>query len=114
MSECIFCQIVSGKAKAEIVYQGNSIVAFKDLRPRAPVHLLLVPQRHIETLLDLESGDRGVVGDIFHVAARLAGEHGIAKDGFRVVVNCGPAAGQTVYHLHFHLLGGRSFTWPPG
>ncbi|MBI4488966.1 MAG: histidine triad nucleotide-binding protein [Deltaproteobacteria bacterium] len=114
MSDCLFCGIVRGDIKGEIVYQDNTLVAFKDINPKAPVHLLIVPRRHISTLLDVGLEDKGVIGDIFHLAARLARDQGISKDGFRLVVNCGPAAGQSVYHIHFHLLGGRSFTWPPG
>ena len=114
MSECLFCGIVKGDIKGDIVYQDSSIVAFKDISPKAPVHILVVPRKHISTLLDLELGDKGLMGDIFYAAAQLAKDHGISKDGFRVVVNCGAGAGHSVFHIHFHLLGGRSFTWPPG
>lgn len=114
VSECLFCGIVKGEVKGDIVYQDNSIVAFRDINPKAPVHLLIVPRKHIATLLDVEEGEKGLIGDIFYLAAKLARDQGISKDGFRLVVNCGPGAGQSVYHIHFHLLGGRSFTWPPG
>jgi len=114
MSECLFCGIVEGKIKGEIVYRDDSIVAFKDIHPRAPVHILIIPAKHISTLLDLQNEDNGLVGEIFSVANRLAKEQGISTDGFRVVANCGAAAGQTVFHIHFHLLGGRNFSWPPG
>jgi len=114
MSECLFCGIIEGEIKGDIVYQDDSVVAFRDINPKARVHLLLVPRKHIATLLDVEQGDKGLIGDIFYLAGKLARDQGISKDGFRVVVNCGAAAGQSVYHVHFHLLGGRRFTWPPG
>lgn len=114
MSACLFCGIIEGRIKGEIVYRDNSVVAFKDINPKAPVHILIVPTKHIATLLDLAEEDKELVGEIVSVANRLAKQQGIAKDGFRVVANCGAGAGQTVFHLHFHLLGARSFSWPPG
>ncbi|HXG53694.1 MAG TPA: histidine triad nucleotide-binding protein [candidate division Zixibacteria bacterium] len=114
MSECLFCGIVEGKVRGEIVYRGDSVVAFKDIHPRAPVHLLIVPRKHVETLLDFEPADGAVAGEIFRAAAELARKYGVADTGFRLVVNCGPHAGQTVFHVHFHLLGGRALGWPPG
>jgi histidine triad (HIT) family protein len=112
--DCIFCRIIEGSAKAQIVYQDDALVVFKDIRPKAPVHLLLVPRKHIPTLLDLELGDENLMGRIFHAAASVAREQGLEEKGFRVVVNCGAQAGQTVFHIHFHLMGGRTLTWPPG
>lgn len=114
MSECLFCGIVKGDIKAKIVYQNSSVVAFRDINPKAPVHILLVPRKHIATVLDLEPEDKAVAGELFCAASQVAKEQGISEDGFRLVVNCGPEAGQSVYHLHFHLLGGRPFSWPPG
>jgi histidine triad (HIT) family protein len=114
MNNCLFCGIIDGKVKGDIVYRDDSVVAFKDIRPRAPVHLLIIPRKHIPTLLDLEPTDGSLVGAIFLAAANLAREHGIAENGYRVVVNCGADAGQTVFHLHYHLLGGRHMGWPPG
>ncbi len=114
MSDCLFCRIIDGRQKGDIVYRDDSVVAFRDIRPRAPVHILIVPRKHIATVMDLEPSDMGLIGDIFRVAAQLAGEQGIAGSGFRVVVNCGENAGQSVFHLHYHLLGGRIFGWPPG
>ena len=114
MSDCLFCGIIEGKIKGELVYQDDSVVAFKDIGPKAPVHILIVPRKHIPTLLDLEPSDGPLVGEIFRVAAKLAAEQGIAEKGFRVVVNSGADAGQTVFHLHYHLLGGRHLSWPPG
>jgi histidine triad (HIT) family protein len=112
--DCIFCRIIEGSAKAQIVYQDDALVVFKDIRPKAPVHLLLVPRKHIPTLLDLEPGDEDLMGRIFRAAAGVAREQGLEEKGFRVVVNCGAQAGQTVFHIHFHLMGGRNLTWPPG
>ena len=114
MPACIFCQIVNGQAGSRIVYEDDSVVAFEDIRPKAPTHLLLVPRKHISTLLDLEPGDEMVIGHIFLVSGRLARDRGLAENGYRMVANCGPDAGQSVDHIHFHLLGGRFLTWPPG
>jgi histidine triad (HIT) family protein len=114
MNNCLFCGMVDGKVKADVVYRDDSVIAFRDINPKAPVHILIIPRKHIATLLDLEQSDWPVLGDIFRVANRLAGEQGIAKNGFRVVVNCGEDAGQTIFHLHYHLLGGRHLRWPPG
>ena len=114
MSDCLFCGIVEGKIKGNIVYQDNSVVAFKDINPKAPVHVLIIPRRHVAGVLDLKADDGAVIGHIFEIAARLAREQGIADRGFRVVVNSGADAGQSVFHLHCHLLGGRRMTWPPG
>ena len=114
MSECLFCGIVEDKIPANRVYQDESVVAFKDITPRAPVHLLIIPRKHIVSVSDIADADRVLIGQVFQVAARLAREHGIADSGYRVVVNSGPDAGQSVFHLHYHLLGGRSMGWPPG
>jgi histidine triad (HIT) family protein len=114
MADCLFCGIAEGRIKANIVYRDDSIVAFKDIRPQAPVHVLIVPRKHVATILDLDASDGAVTGQILSVAAKLAREQSIAESGFRVVVNSGADAGQTVFHLHFHLLGGRHFSWPPG
>jgi histidine triad (HIT) family protein len=114
MNGCLFCGIAEGKIKANTVYEDERIVAFTDIRPQAPVHILLIPRKHIAGVLDIESEDRGLIGEIFQVAARLARERGVADSGFRVVVNSGADAGQSVFHLHYHLIGGRSMSWPPG
>jgi histidine triad (HIT) family protein len=114
MNGCLFCGIVEGKIKANIVYQDDRIIGFTDIRPQAPVHILLIPRKHIAGVLDIESEDRALIGELFQVAARLAREKGIADSGFRVVVNSGADAGQSVFHLHYHLIGGRSMSWPPG
>ena len=114
MSDCLFCGIIEGRIKGNVVYRDESIVAFRDIRPQAPVHILIVPRKHVATILDLEANDQIFVGQIFLLISKLAREQGIDESGFRVVVNSGANAGQTVYHLHFHLLGGRRFSWPPG
>jgi histidine triad (HIT) family protein len=114
MSDCLFCGIIEGRVKASIVYRDDAVVAFNDIRPRAPVHILIIPRKHIVSVLDIEPNDNALIGQIFQVAARLAREHGVAESGFRVVVNAGPDAGQSVFHLHYHLLGGRQMGWPPG
>lgn len=114
MSDCLFCGIVDGKVKGNIVYQDGSVVAFRDINPKAPVHILIVPRKHIASVLDLQGEDRELIGEIFTVASKLARDNGVSQDGFRVVVNCGPNAGQSVDHIHFHLLGGRLLGWPPG
>lgn len=114
MADCLFCGIANGKIKANLVYQDEAVLAFKDIAPKAPVHILIIPRKHIASVLDIEASDNGVIGRIFEVAGRLAREQGISEKGFRVVVNSGADAGQTVFHLHYHLLGGRQMTWPPG
>jgi len=112
-SSCVFCQIVEGKAPARIVYKDSEVVAFEDINPQAPVHILLVPKKHIQSVRELSSEDADIIGKIYLVAKSIAEDKNI-KEGFRIVVNSGDKAGQSIYHLHFHLLGGRRFRWPPG
>ncbi len=114
MNNCPFCDIIKGEVKGDIVYQNGSVVAFKDINPKAPVHILVVPRKHIATLLDVGEADKTLMGDVFSTIAQLAKDQGISRGGFRVVANCGPGAGQSIYHMHFHLLGGRPLSWPPG
>ncbi len=114
MGDCPFCGIIKGDIKGDIVYQDSSVVAFRDINPKAPVHLLIVPRKHLSTLLDVGEQDKELIGDMMTVSTKLAKDQGISEDGFRVVVNCGAGAGQSVFHIHFHLLGGRPLTWPPG
>jgi len=111
---CLFCQIIEKQIPARIVHEDDRLVAFEDVAPQAPVHILIVPRRHIPTGLDLAESDRELVGEIFLLAAKLAREREIASDGYRVVLNTNAGAGQSVYHLHYHLLGGRIMRWPPG
>ena len=114
MAGCLFCGIIDGRVPANVVYQDERVVAFTDINPQAPVHLLIIPRKHVAGVLDAAVEDHDLIGAIFAVAARLAQEHGIANSGFRVVVNSGSDAGQSVFHLHYHLLGGRRMSWPPG
>lgn len=112
--DCLFCKIVAGDIDAEIVYQTDQLLAFRDLNPQAPTHVLIIPRRHVATINDIAVADATEVGLLFAAAARIAENEGIAADGYRVVMNCNAAAGQTVFHLHLHLLGGRNLSWPPG
>jgi histidine triad (HIT) family protein len=114
MSDCLFCKVVAGEIPATIVEQGDDLVAFSDINPQAPLHLLIVPRRHISTLNDLTPADDALVGSMFRMAASLAAKHGYAARGYRTVFNCNREAGQTVFHIHLHLLAGRGLTWPPG
>lgn len=114
MRECVFCQIVRRESPAHIVYEDDSTIAFKDINPQAPVHILVIPKRHIRTLLDIQSGDEPLLGHLFSVANAVAREYGIAQRGFRLVMNCGLESGQSVWHIHLHVLGGRKMGWPPG
>lgn len=107
MEECIFCKITSKLAPAEIVYEDGNLMAFKDIYPKAPIHILIVPKKHIETVDHIESDDKGLIGEMFIAAKKIARDFGIAKEGYRLIFNVGRAAGQTVDHLHLHLLGGK-------
>jgi histidine triad (HIT) family protein len=111
---CLFCRIVDGAIPAQIVYSSPDVTAFRDINPQAPVHVLVIPNRHIESLSEIASDDWPIVGRLTEVTNQLARQEGIAEQGYRVVINNGSNAGQTVPHLHFHLLGGRPMTWPPG
>ena len=113
MDDCIFCKIAAGEIPSKKAYEDDTVLAFYDLEPQAPVHILLIPKTHIPSAAQIDAGNSALVGHIFEVAAQLAGQLGLAE-GFRVVTNAGASAGQSVPHLHFHLLGGRDFTWPPG
>ena len=112
--ECLFCRIAAGELPSDRVHEDDEVVAFRDIAPQAPVHVLLIPRRHIASAQDLTGSDAPLLGRLFSVGAQVAREEGIASDGYRVVTNVGPRAGQSVDHLHFHLLGGRSLSWPPG
>lgn len=111
---CIFCEISAGRIPARIVYQSPDVTAFRDINPQAPTHVLVIPNRHLESIAELGKDDALLLARLFEVANDLARQEGIAEAGYRVVVNCGPDGGQTVPHLHLHLLGGRRMTWPPG
>ena len=113
MDDCLFCKIAAGQIPSTKVYEDDQVYAFADINPQGPVHVLIIPKRHIKWAFDITPENSAVVAHIFEVAAKLAKELGL-DDGFRIVSNCGDSAGQTVKHLHFHLMGGRAFTWPAG
>ena len=111
---CVFCRIVSGEAAAEILYQDDLVTAFRDTHPQAPTHILIVPNRHIRAVAALNPEEAELMSRMIVVANHLASQEGIAQSGYRLVINNGPQAGQSIYHLHLHLLGGRRMSWPPG
>lgn len=112
--DCLFCKIVAGDIPSAKVYEDEKVYAFRDIEPQAPVHILIIPKEHIASANELTEENASVVGHIFAVAAKIAKDEGIADGGYRIVNNCGQDGGQTVGHLHFHMLGGRSLQWPPG
>lgn len=114
MTDCIFCKIASGEVPAKLVFESDTLVAFEDINPVAPVHVLIVPRQHIATTNELGDSDRELVGDMMLCAKEIAKEKGIAEKGYRAVLNCMSGAGQSVYHLHMHVIGGRVLQWPPG
>ncbi len=113
-ADCLFCKIVAGDIPAEIIYESESAIGFRDVNPQAPTHVLIIPREHIATINDLNEDHETTVGNLYTAAKTIAADEGFADDGYRVVMNCNEAAGQTVFHIHLHLLGGRSFSWPPG
>lgn len=114
MDNCIFCKIANGEIPSNIVYEDNLTIAFEDLEPKAPVHILIIPKKHLSSTLEINSDNSDIIGHIFTVAGKIAREKGFDKTGFRIVNNCGEDGGQTVGHIHFHLLAGRNMQWPPG
>ena len=113
-SQCVFCRLASKEIPAKIVYEDEEILAFEDIDPQAPVHLIIIPKKHIPTLLELEETEGSLIGRLHLVIKQLARDKSIAEKGFRIVCNCKEYGGQAVFHLHFHLLGGREMSWPPG
>lgn len=111
---CIFCEIAEKKRPAKTIYEDTHVIAFEDINPQAPVHVLVVPRKHIATSLDIHEDENGLIGHLFQVANKIARDKGIADRGFRLVMNCNPESGQTVFHIHLHVLGGRFMQWPPG
>jgi histidine triad (HIT) family protein len=114
MSDCLFCKINVGAIASDKVYESDTLFAINDINPQAPTHILIIPRVHKATLLDVEEMNHELMGPVINVANQLAKERGLDTSGYRLVVNCGAGAGQSVYHIHFHLLGGRSLSWPPG
>ena len=112
--DCLFCKIAKGEIPAKLLFQDNKVVAFADINPQAPTHLLVVPHQHISTINELDQANSALVGHMIQVATQLAKEAGIDEAGYRVVMNCNSGGGQAVYHIHCHLLGGRQMNWPPG
>ncbi|HDH04110.1 MAG TPA: histidine triad nucleotide-binding protein [Nitrospirae bacterium] len=111
---CLFCRIIQDKITSKRIYEDESILAFEDVSPQAPVHILIIPKKHIPTSLDIEEKDHELIGRMFQVANKIAIDRGVAERGFRIVMNCNSEAGQTVFHIHLHLLAGRAMNWPPG
>ncbi|HDJ23307.1 MAG: histidine triad nucleotide-binding protein [Candidatus Aminicenantes bacterium 4484_214] len=114
MDDCIFCQIAAKKIPSKIIYEDEEVIAFEDIKPQAPVHLLVIPREHFSSLNQVPAGKEALLGKILLVARKIAEEKGVAESGYRIVLNTAADSGQEVLHLHFHLLGGRRMTWPPG
>ena len=112
--QCLFCRIAAGEIPAELVYDTPDVVAFRDINPQAPTHILIIPRKHVPSVSELEDGDAEVMGSLFRAAQELARKEEIEESGYRMVVNAGADAGQAVFHIHMHLLGGRGMAWPPG
>lgn len=114
MSDCVFCKIAAGEIPARKVFESDELVAFEDINPVAPTHVIVIPRKHIETLNDVSAPDAALLGEMLLCAKNIASERNLSSDGYRMVLNCMSGAGQSVYHIHLHLLGGRVFHWPPG
>lgn len=114
VSDCLFCRILTGEIPADIIHESDTAIAFRDINPQAPTHVLIIPRKHIATINDIEEDDQALVGSLYSVAREIAHREGFSDEGYRAVMNCNEAAGQTVFHIHLHLLCGRKFTWPPG
>ena len=114
MQDCIFCKIVKKEIPADIVYENDDVLVFKDIKPASPIHLLLIPKKHIPTFFDLQPEDSKIIGEVQRAAATVARDMGLTEQGFRLVSNCMEDAGQLVFHMHYHMLAGRPLQWPPG
>ena len=114
MSDCLFCKIRDGEIQGDIVFENNDVLAFNDVNPQAPVHVLIIPKKHIATTNDLTDADEQIMGKLFMAAKTIAAKRGVSDEGYRLVVNCNQKAGQTVFHIHMHLLADRALSWPPG
>ena len=113
-NDCLFCKIVEKKIPADIVYESEDVIVFKDIEPKAPIHCLIIPKKHISTINDIDGSNSNIIGLMYEAAAQLARTLNVDKDGYRVVMNCNSNGGQTVYHIHLHFLAGRQLSWPPG
>lgn len=113
-SDCLFCKILDGDIAADIIYESATAIAFRDINPQAPTHVLIIPRKHIATINEITDDDQALVGSLYSAAREIAAAEGFAEEGYRAVMNCNEGAGQTVFHLHLHLLGGRDLSWPPG
>jgi histidine triad (HIT) family protein len=114
MSECLFCAIAAGEIPADIVHSDDRVIAFRDIAPQAPVHVLVIPRDHHATAADIAQADASLAAELLRVAGAVAAQEGVAESGYRIVTNTGEGAGQSVHHVHFHVLGGRGLAWPPG
>ena len=114
MSDCLFCKIRDGEIPADLVFENDDVLAFRDLNAQAPTHVLIIPRVHISTVNDMTENDEMIMGKLFSAAKTIAAQEGVSGDGYRMVVNCNQQAGQTVFHIHMHLLAGRNMSWPPG
>lgn len=113
-ADCLFCSILSGDIPADIIFESETAIAFRDINPQAPTHVIIIPRQHIPTINDISADDQTIVGSLYTAASTIAVAEGVADDGYRVVMNCNADAGQSVFHIHLHLLGGRALGWPPG
>ena len=114
MTDCVFCKMVSGEIATDRVYEDEEVLAFRDIDPQAPTHVLVIPKQHVATLNDLEPHSVGLIGKIVYAAAQVAKQEGVSAAGYRTVLNCNAQGGQSVFHIHLHLMGGRPMRWPPG
>lgn len=114
MSDCLFCKMVAGEIKPDVVYENDKVFAFRDINPQAPVHILVIPKKHISTLNDLSGDDRDVAAELLLAVGKIAEQEGFAEAGYRTNINCNRDGGQDVYHIHVHVLAGRRMSWPPG
>lgn len=112
--DCLFCKILNGDIPADIIYESDSAIAFRDINPQAPTHVLVIPRKHVATINDLNEEDQEIVGSLYLAAKDIARAEGISDEGYRAVMNCNEGAGQSVFHIHLHVLGGRALDWPPG
>jgi len=114
MTDCLFCKMVSGEIKPDVVYEDDDVLAFRDVNPQAPMHVLIIPKTHISTANDLDEDNVDVISQMYLAARKIANDEGVSEAGYRMVMNCNAGAGQSVFHIHLHVLGGRQMAWPPG